>query len=84
VPPDSSTLFDVEHTNALPDCDTLASVMNKADSDRVHELCSLIAEEQDREKFLDLVRELNRMLSAKDARLRGQPNAPGSDQPTEI
>jgi hypothetical protein len=44
--------------------------MNKADSDRVHELCSLIEKEQDRQKFLALVTELNRILSAKDARLR--------------
>ncbi len=78
-----SALFDVEHTNVLLDCDTLASLMNKADSDRVHELCSLIAEEQDREKFLDLVRELNRILSEKDARLRDKPRVLGSDQPTD-
>ena len=57
--------------------------MNKADSDRVHELCSLIAEEQDREKFLDLVRELNRMLSEKDARLRSNADAPQNDRPTD-
>jgi hypothetical protein len=58
--------------------------MNKADSDRVHELCSLIATEQDREKFLDLVRELNRILSAKDARLRNSPDAPINNQPTDL
>ena len=57
--------------------------MNKADSDRVHELCSLIAEEQDREKFLDLVRELNRMLSEKDERLRSNADAPQNDRPTD-
>jgi hypothetical protein len=44
--------------------------MNKADSERVHELCSLIEKEQDRQKFLALVTELNQILSAKDARLR--------------
>jgi hypothetical protein len=44
--------------------------MNKADSDRVHELCSLIEKEQDRQKFLALVTELNQILSTKDARLR--------------
>jgi hypothetical protein len=49
--------------------------MKKADSDRIHELCSLIAVEQDREKFLTLVEELNRILEAKDARLqRNQPD----------
>jgi hypothetical protein len=49
--------------------------MNKEDSDRIHELCSLIAVEQDRQKFLTLVAELNRILSAKDQRL--QSVAPG-------
>ena len=44
--------------------------MNKADSDRIHELCSLIAAEQDRQKFLELCKELNRILSAMDQRLR--------------
>jgi len=44
--------------------------MNKADSDRIHELCSLIAVEKDRHKFLTLVEELNRILAAKDYRLQ--------------
>jgi hypothetical protein len=48
--------------------------MKKADSDRIHELCSLIAVEQDRQKFLQLVEELNRILGAKDERL--QQNKP--------
>ena len=42
--------------------------MNQSDSDRVHELCSLIAVEQNREKFLQLVEELNRILSANETR----------------
>lgn len=44
--------------------------MNKEDSDRVHELCALIVVEQDREKFLALVEELNRVLSAKDGQFQ--------------
>jgi hypothetical protein len=48
--------------------------MKKADSDRIQELCSLIAVEQDRQKFLKLVEELNRILGAKDERL--QQNKP--------
>jgi hypothetical protein len=44
--------------------------MNKFDSDRIHELCSLIAVEQDREKFIELVDELNRILEAKGDRLQ--------------
>ena len=40
--------------------------MDPADSERIQELCSKIAVEQDRHKFLKLVEELNRVLSAKD------------------
>jgi hypothetical protein len=40
--------------------------MNKHESDRIQELCSKIAVEQDHQKFLKLVEELNRVLSAKD------------------
>ena len=45
-------------------------MMNKKESDRIHELCSLIAIEQDRQKFLDLVGELNRILEMNDQRLK--------------
>jgi hypothetical protein len=44
--------------------------MNKADTDRIHQLCSLIAQEQDRAKFLTLVEELNRILEAKEERFK--------------
>jgi hypothetical protein len=44
--------------------------MKKDESDRIHELCSLIAVEQDRKKFLTLVEELNRLLSAQHGRLQ--------------
>jgi hypothetical protein len=40
--------------------------MNKYDDDRILELCSKIAVEQDHSKFLKLVEELNRVLSDKD------------------
>ncbi len=40
--------------------------MNKADSDRIQELCSLIAVEKDQRRFLILVEELNTILAAKD------------------
>jgi len=43
--------------------------MNKADSDRIHDLCSLIAVEQDRRKFLLLCEELNRVLAVERERL---------------
>ena len=45
-------------------------MMNKTESDRIHELCCLIAVEQDRRKFLDLVGELNRILEVNDQRLK--------------
>jgi hypothetical protein len=51
--------------------------MKKDESDRIHELCSLIAVEQDRKKFLTLVEELNRILSAQHGRLK---NAPEKDE----
>jgi hypothetical protein len=46
--------------------------MNKADSDRIRELCALIAVEQDREKFMRFVEELNTILWAKDERLQNK------------
>jgi hypothetical protein len=44
--------------------------MTKDESDRIHELCSLIEKEQDQRKFLALVKELNEVLSVKETRLR--------------
>jgi hypothetical protein len=44
--------------------------MKQSDSDRIHELCSLIAVEQNREKFLRLVEELNRILGANETRFQ--------------
>jgi hypothetical protein len=40
--------------------------MNKSKSDHIQELCARIAVEQDRQKFMKLVQELNRLLSAKE------------------
>lgn len=40
--------------------------MNKLDSERIRELCSLIEAEHDPKKFLLLVEELNILLSGKD------------------
>jgi hypothetical protein len=45
-------------------------MMNRTESDRIHELCSLIAVEQDRRRFLELVAELNRILKLNDQRLK--------------
>jgi len=47
-------------------------MMNRTESARIHELCSLIAVEQDRSKFLELVGELNRILEANDQRFNDQ------------
>jgi hypothetical protein len=46
--------------------------MSKNESDRIHELCALIAVESDHKKFLGLVEELNRILSAQDKRLQNK------------
>jgi len=46
--------------------------MNQDESARIHELCSLIAIEHDREKFIKLVEELNSILSAQNRRLQGR------------
>jgi hypothetical protein len=53
--------------------------MNQDDSARIHELCSLIAVELDREKFLKLVEELNRILSAHDQRLQSKSGGQEQD-----
>jgi hypothetical protein len=43
--------------------------MNQAENDRIQYLCSQIAVEQDRQKFLKLVQELNSILEAKEHRI---------------
>jgi hypothetical protein len=44
----------------------LSMKINDADRDRIRELCSLIAVEQDRHKLLQLIEELSRHIGAKD------------------
>ncbi len=53
--------------------------MNTNDSQRIHELCSQIAVEQDHKKFLTLVEELNRILSAKNQQLQHKAQDNDSD-----
>jgi hypothetical protein len=43
---------------------------NDADRDRIRELCSRIAVEQDRYRLLQLIEELGLVLGAKDERLK--------------
>lgn len=74
-----SAAFDIEHTRHMRCCKTAGSFMDKADNDRVHELCSLIALEPDQQKVLKLVDELNRILSAKEGQPHSQPGNPKSD-----
>ena len=47
-------------------------MMKEADRDRIRELCSLVAAEQDRNKLLQFIEELSRLLGAKDECMRGQ------------
>ena len=44
--------------------------MKEADRDRIRELCSLIAVEQNQPKLLRLIEELSRLLGAKDEDLK--------------
>jgi len=48
----------------------LSMMINDADRDRIRELCSLIAVQQDRQKLLRLIEELSRLLGAKDEDLK--------------
>ena len=48
----------------------LSMTINDADRDRIRELCSLIAVEQDRHKLLKLIEELSRHIGAKDEGLK--------------
>ena len=43
--------------------------------ERWKELCSLASKEQDPDKLLVLVREINRLLEEQEARLRRHPSA---------
>jgi len=45
-------------------------MINDVDRDRIRELCSLIAVEQDRQKLLQLIEELSLVLGAKDEGLK--------------
>jgi hypothetical protein len=45
-------------------------MINDATRDRIRELCSMIAAEQDRHKLLQLIEELSLVLGAKDERLK--------------
>ena len=48
----------------------LSIMINDADRDRIRELCSLIAVQQDRQKLLQLIEELSLILGAKDDHLK--------------
>jgi hypothetical protein len=48
----------------------LSMMINDADRDRIRELCSLIAVQQDRQKLLRLIEELSLMLGGKDEGLK--------------
>lgn len=48
--------------------------MTPEERDRMSSLCQRIATEQDRDKFTQLVKELNDLLSQKDHRLEEKQN----------
>jgi len=51
--------------------------MDTALSERIQELCARIATEHDRNKFLRLCEELNRLLSSRDRPLPNDVKTPG-------
>jgi hypothetical protein len=48
--------------------------MDKAQSDRIRELCSQIAKERDPQEFLGLVQQLNLILSQQSVSSIGKPS----------
>jgi hypothetical protein len=50
--------------------------MQGANKERWKVLCEQAAIEQDSEKLHELIKEINRLLEEKDARLRGNPPKP--------
>jgi hypothetical protein len=48
---------------AIPTC------MRPEERERMYQLCAMIEKEQDRERFLQLIRELNDLLERKEHRL---------------
>jgi hypothetical protein len=46
--------------------------------ERWKQLCEQAAKEQDPGKLMELIAEINRLLAAKDKRLRGEPLGPDS------
>lgn len=46
--------------------------------ERWKQLCEQAAKEQDPDKLMDLIAEINRLLAAKDKRLRGNLSGPDS------
>jgi hypothetical protein len=49
--------------------------MTPEERDRMSSICQRIATEQDRDKFTQLVKELNDLLSVKDHRLEEKQNS---------
>ena len=49
---------------------------------RVKELCDQIAKEQDRNRFSQLIAELNRILETSGARQGDNGSRPGNEQPS--
>jgi hypothetical protein len=43
--------------------------MKQEERERMHQLCAMIEKEQNRERFLQLIQELNELLQRKEHRL---------------
>ena len=49
----------------------------QANREKWMQLCEQAANEQDPEKLMELITEINRLLDAKEQRLKGNPSPPG-------
>jgi hypothetical protein len=55
--------------------------MQGDNGERWRELCEQAAKEKDANRLMELVREINRMLSEKEERLKNQHQQQAADQP---
>jgi len=55
--------------------------MNQREGERIQELCARIAVEQDRDKFMALVEELNRVLASENDRNKQNETKNQEDRP---
>ncbi len=55
--------------------------MKRTDRERWHELCEQAAVEKDHDRLMELIREIDRLLSEKEERLRSPRKPPSPRSP---